>query len=165
MSDLSEAPAPSICTCAAIRQVSRHVTQLYDACLAPFGLTVNQFSILSRLRRSGPRSINTLAREMLVDRTTLGRNVRPLEREGLLELAIDDADKRSWALTLTPAGIKRVDSAREGWKKAQQRFEEAYGAQRAVDLRNLLAAAVKTELHVNEKQPAQPRRSTRSKSR
>ncbi|HEV7393379.1 MAG TPA: MarR family winged helix-turn-helix transcriptional regulator [Burkholderiales bacterium] len=139
------------------------MTQLYDACLAPFGLTVNQFSILSRLRRTGPRSINTLAREMLVDRTTLGRNVRPLEREGLLELAPDEADKRSWALTLTPAGVKRVETAREGWKKAQQRFEQAYGAERAADLRRLLNAAVETELSVDGKQHVQRHRGKRSK--
>src|SRR6478736_1803576 len=137
MASVSEQSSQGVCTCAAIRQVSRHITQLYDACLAPFGLTVNQFSILSRLRRTGPRSINTLAREMLVDRTTLGRNVRPLEREGLLELAPDEADRRSWALTLTAAGVKRVQSAREGWKKAQQRFEHAYGSERAAELRSL----------------------------
>jgi DNA-binding MarR family transcriptional regulator len=165
MTAVSEQPSQGVCTCAAIRQVSRHMTQLYDACLAPFGLTVNQFSILSRLRRTGPRSINTLAREMLVDRTTLGRNVRPLEREGLLELAPDAADKRSWALTLTPAGVKRVESAREGWKKAQQRFEQAYGSERASELRRLLNAAVETELSVEHKQRPQRRHTARSKSR
>jgi DNA-binding MarR family transcriptional regulator len=155
----------SICTCSAIRQVSRHMTQFYDSCLAPYGLTVSQFSILSRLNRSGPRSINTLAREMLVDRTTLGRNLRPLEREGLLELAPDDTDKRSRCLTLTPAGIKRVTSAREGWKKAQQRFEHAYGAERAAELRSLLHAVVETELDAERVQPARTRKPARSRSR
>ena len=164
MADVSDEQFQTLCTCAAIRQVSRHVTQLYDGCLAPFGLTVSQFSILSRLRRSGPRSINRLAREMLVDRTTLGRNLRPLEREGLLRLAQDETDKRSLALTLTPAGVKRVESAREGWKKAQRRFEQAYGAERLADLRRLLHAAVETELSTDDPKPAQRRRPARSKA-
>jgi DNA-binding MarR family transcriptional regulator len=160
----SEEQLPTFCTCAAVRQVSRHITQLYDACLAPFGLTVSQFSILSRLRRSGPRSINKLAREMFVDRTTLGRNVRPLEREGLLRLAPDEMDKRSLALTLTPAGVKRVERAREGWKRAQRRFEQAYGADRLAELRRLLHAAVETELSVDDQRPARRARTSRSKA-
>jgi DNA-binding MarR family transcriptional regulator len=155
----------TICTCATIRQVSRHMTQFYDSCLEPYGLTVSQFSILSRLNRSGPRSINTLAREMLVDRTTLGRNLRPLEREGLLELAPDASDKRSRCLTLTPAGIKRATNAREGWKKAQQRFEQAYGAERTAQLRSLLHAVVETELDNTRVQPARRPKRARSKSR
>jgi DNA-binding MarR family transcriptional regulator len=155
----------SICNCATIRQVSRHMTQFYDSCLAPYGLTVSQFSILWRLNRSGPRSINTLAREMLVDRTTLGRNLRPLEREGLLELAPDATDKRTRSLTLTPAGIKRATNAREGWKKAQQRFEHAYGAERTAQLRNLLHAVVETELDADQVQPARRPKRARSKSR
>src|SRR5438067_849327 len=58
MSNEIKDPLHSLCTCAAVRQVSRHMTQFYDTCLAPFGLTVSQFSILSRLHRSGPRTIN-----------------------------------------------------------------------------------------------------------
>jgi DNA-binding MarR family transcriptional regulator len=134
------------CTCAAIRQASRHVTQLYDECLEPYGLTVTQFSILSRLNRSGPKSINALAREMLTDRTTLARNLRPLEREGLLKLEANESDARSRSLIITAEGVKRVKAARAGWQKAQTRFEEAYGAERATALRTLLHAAVEIDL-------------------
>src|SRR4051812_44934004 len=137
---------PVPCTCAAIRQASRHVTQLYDECLEPHGLTVTQFSILSRLNRSGPRSINALAREMLTDRTTLARNLRPLERAGLLELRANESDARSRSLTITAEGVKRVKTARAGWQKAQTRFEQAYGAERAASLRTLLRAAVEIDL-------------------
>src|SRR3954468_4253548 len=139
-------PIPMPCTCAAIRQASRHVTQLYDECLEPYGLTVTQFSILSRLNRSGPRSINSLAREMLTDRTTLGRNLRPLERAGLLTLGANESDARSRSLTITAEGVKRVKAARTGWQKAQTRFDEAYGAERAASLRTLLHAAVEIDL-------------------
>ena len=165
MPGVLEEPHQSICTCAAIRRVSRHITNLYDACLAPFGLTVSQFSILSRLNRTGPRSINALARELAVDRTTLGRTLRPLERDGLLELAADASDKRSRALKLTAKGVKRVSVAREGWKQAQQRFETAYGAQRAAELRRLLDAAVEAKLDGDPPQAVRQRRRTGTASR
>jgi len=142
----------SFCTCAAVRQVSRHVTQFYDQCLAPFGLRVTQFSILSRLQRGGPKSINSLASELLMDRTTLARNLRPLEREGLLKMAANETDRRSRVLTVTAAGAKRVERAREGWRKAQNHFEHAYGGKRTAALRELLEAVVHTELSVNRAQ-------------
>jgi DNA-binding MarR family transcriptional regulator len=61
----------------------RHVTQFYDQFLADAGLRATQFSILTKLRRLGPLSINALAKELVMDRTTLGRNILPLQREGL----------------------------------------------------------------------------------
>jgi DNA-binding MarR family transcriptional regulator len=72
------------CNCFAVRAAARHVTQFYDQVLAPAGLRVTQFSILARLKRLGPLTINTLARDMVMDRTTLGRNILPLERDGLI---------------------------------------------------------------------------------
>jgi DNA-binding MarR family transcriptional regulator len=122
------------------------VTQLYDRALAPFGITVSQFSMLSRLNRLGPTSINALAKEMLVDRTTLTRNLRPLERDGLLTLAADPNDGRSRLLKLTAAGVKRLERARQGWQSAQKQFEQAYGAERTAALRTLLQGVVDTDL-------------------
>ena len=78
-------PPGRLCNCLAIRQAARHVTQFYDQCLAPTGLRATQFAVLSRLHRLGPMTINALARELVMDRTTLGRNILPLEREGLVE--------------------------------------------------------------------------------
>jgi hypothetical protein len=75
---------PEECTCLAIRQAARHITQFYDQHLAPAGLRITQFSILAKLRRLGPMTINALADELVMDRTTLGRNILPLVREGLL---------------------------------------------------------------------------------
>src|SRR6266704_2253431 len=72
------------CNCLALRQAARHVTQFYDQFLAPTGLRTTQFSILARLRRMGPMTINALAADLVMDRTTLGRNILPLERDGLV---------------------------------------------------------------------------------
>src|SRR5262249_58023807 len=92
------------CNCLAIRQAARHVTQFYDQVLAPTGLRTTQFSILARLRRRGPMTINALAGELVMDRTTLGRNIQPLERDGLIEVMRGRADRRRHELNLTAAG-------------------------------------------------------------
>src|ERR1700758_5379885 len=83
------------CTCLAVRQAARHVTQFYDQHLAPAGLRTTQFSILAKLKRHGPMTINALADQMVMDRTTLGRNILPLERDGLITIAPGDRDRRS----------------------------------------------------------------------
>ena len=79
-------PRVEECTCLAVRQAARRITQFYDQHLAPVGLRTTQFSILSRLRRKGPMAINALAADMVMDRTTLGRNILPLERDGLIRI-------------------------------------------------------------------------------
>ena len=134
------------CTCLAIRQAARHVTQFYDQFLAPSGLRTTQFSILAKLKRRGPLTINVLARELVMDRTTLGRNILPLEREGLIEIVPDPADRRSKVVRLTEAGAARLREARAGWTQAQKKFEAAFGGPRAARLRDLLQAVTATEL-------------------
>src|SRR5215475_6234476 len=86
---------PEDCNCLAVRQAARHVTQFYDQFLAPAGLRTTQYSILAKLRRKGPMTINVLAAEMVMDRTTLGRNILPLEREGLIAIKPGQTDRRS----------------------------------------------------------------------
>ena len=75
-----------LCNCLALRQAARQATQLYDRHLAPAGIRTTQFSVLANLRRLGPMTINRLAAEMVIDRTTLGRNILPLERDGLIRI-------------------------------------------------------------------------------
>src|SRR5271169_5325297 len=79
-------PRPQECNCFAVRSAARHVTQFYDQHLASSGLRTTQFSILSKLKRNGPMTINRLAEDMAMDRTTLGRNILPLERDGLIRI-------------------------------------------------------------------------------
>ena len=94
----SPALEPTDCNCQALRQAARHVSQIYDDHLATVGLKTQQYSILSKLNRLGPQSINEMAKLMVMDRTTLGRAVRPLERDKLLTIeAGDDAQQRGLA--------------------------------------------------------------------
>src|SRR3974377_2227999 len=116
-------PKADECNCFAVRSAARHVTQFYDQFLAPIGLRTTQFSILARLRRLGPMTINALAAELVMDRTTLGRNLQPLEREGLVAVVKGRADRRSREIRLTDAGAERLRAAVEGWIKAQAGFE------------------------------------------
>jgi DNA-binding MarR family transcriptional regulator len=134
-----------LCNCFALRSAARHVTQFYDQLLASSGLRTTQFAILARLKRQGPLTINALARAMVMDRTTLGRNILPLERDGLLRTAPSAADRRAKELHLTGAGERRLEAARRGWVKAQERFETTFGAERAADLRTLLRSVVVTD--------------------
>jgi DNA-binding MarR family transcriptional regulator len=129
------------CNCLALRQAARRVTQIYDRSLAPTGLRTTQFSILALLWRNGPTTINALAAALVMDRTTLGRNVQPLERDGLLEIRAGD-DRRSRELHLTPSGRERLGAAAPRWKAAQAQFEASFGPERAQELRRLLRAVV-----------------------
>ena len=134
------------CNCLAVRQAARHITQFYDQCLAPAGIRTTQFSILAKLNRLGPMTINALAHELVMDRTTLGRTMLPLERDGLIAVTDGISDRRSKELHLTKAGAGRVRAARKLWTQAQTRFEAAFGGERASILRNELRAVVASEL-------------------
>ena len=139
---------PAACNCLALRQAARHVTQFYDQFVAPLGLRATQYSILARLHRRGAMTINALAAELVMDRTTLGRNILPLQRDGLIAAEPGKSDRRSKELRLTRSGIERFQVAQKGWIKAQTEFENAYGVKRAKALRTLLEDVTAQELDV-----------------
>jgi DNA-binding MarR family transcriptional regulator len=126
------------CNCLAIRQAARHVTQFYDQLFAPTGLRATQFAILSRLRREASVPINALAALLVMDRTTLGRNILPLERDGLIAVERSRTDRRRHELRLTQAGLERHRAAFRHWEEAQMRFGAVFGEERAAALRELL---------------------------
>ena len=150
------------CNCLALRQAARHVTQFYDQHLAPTGLRTTQFSILAKLRRLGPMTINALARELVMDRTTLGRTMLPLERDGLIAITDGTVDRRSKELTLTKAGAERLQRAAKLWVEAQKEFEERFDARRAADLRGLLSEVVACDLEKPGAAPASQHPSPRA---
>ena len=134
------------CNCAAIRHAARRVTQHYDQHLVAAGLRTTQFSILARLKRMGPLTVNGLAGEMGMDRSTLGRNMLPLERDGLISISPGSTDLRSRELQLTPAGAERFRAGLKCWTLAQNSCEAAFGARRSADLRAMLGALVASDL-------------------
>src|SRR5271168_3353136 len=102
MGDAETKLTAEACNCLVLRRATRVVTQHYDRHLAAVGLTATQFWLLARLAYGGAASINEIARLMMADRTTVGRTLGPLEREGLIEIRIDPADRRSRLVEPTP---------------------------------------------------------------
>jgi DNA-binding MarR family transcriptional regulator len=139
-------PNLSDCNCLAVRQAARYVTQLYDRHLAASGLRTSQYGILAKLKRRGPMAINELAAELVIDRTTLGRNIRPLERDGLIIITPGRTDRRVKQLRLTAAGDARFQETRQAWIEAQQSFETGFGPERSAELRALLRALIDSGL-------------------
>jgi DNA-binding MarR family transcriptional regulator len=148
-------PQPNLsdCNCLAVRQAARYVTQLYDRHLARSGLRTSQYGILARLKRLGPMTINELAAELVMDRTTLGRNIRPLERDGLITITPGRSDRRIKELRLTDAGDARFEESRQAWVEAQRSFETGFGPGRSAELRQLLRALVDSGLLPKDELP------------
>lgn len=134
------------CSCLAVRQAARHLTQFYDQFLVPVGLRTTQFSILAKLQRLGPLTINALAAELVMDRTTLGRTIQPLVRQRLVAIVRGNPDRRCKVLHLTELGLDRLREAVKHWIRAQDRFAELFGAERTADLCGLLNAVSAMEL-------------------
>ncbi len=129
------------CSAAVLRMAARRVSQFYDAYLAPEGLKVSQYSVLSTAarRRDLAPTVNELADELGMDRSTLGHNLRPLERDGFVVLEADGDDKRVRRVVVTDRGHAKRASCRKLWVTAQGHFETAFGSKRADELADLLA--------------------------
>ncbi|NIE77251.1 winged helix-turn-helix transcriptional regulator [Pantoea sp. Ap-967] len=108
----------SECICTHLRRAARGVSRHYDEALAGFGINVAQFSLLRHLQRLDRPSITSLAEAMGLERSTLGRNLRVLEADGLVALAEGD-DQRNRVVLLTAAGAARVQAALPAWEQAQ----------------------------------------------
>jgi len=119
---------------------SRRLTQLYDDALAPSGLKSTQFAILSELVRmsASPPTMRELADVLAVDRSALGHNLRPLERDGLIALETSDSDRRRRHVVITALGKARYRAALGHWQRGQDRFAAVFGRSRADALRSTL---------------------------
>lgn len=127
------------CNCMALRRASRRVTNFYDSKLAPTGLRVTQYAILALLREHGGVSVNSLARYLDLDRTTMGKNLRPLERLRYVKVTSSATDGRSRTITLTNSGGAALKSAAGLWRRAQAEFESENGSAVVRVLRSTLA--------------------------
>ena len=140
-------PLPATaCYCSSLRQAARHVTAFYDQMLSGSGLRVTQFAILSRLR-SRPASVSRLAEGMVMDRTTLARNLQPLVREQLVQVRPGEQDRRERVIELTALGRDKVEAILPAWRRAQARFDAQFGADRGAQLLATMRAVVDSGLH------------------
>src|SRR5205823_13887631 len=115
------------CLCLHLQRAARAVARRFDAALRPLGLTSGQFSLLMSLLMSLNRpeaaSIGDVSALLAMDRTTLTANLKPLERRGLVTVAVDDADRRSRRLSLTPAGRALLSTAVPMWRRTHAEID------------------------------------------
>jgi DNA-binding MarR family transcriptional regulator len=130
------------CNCASLRRAARRLTSFYDSQLAPSGLRATQFAILALVNEMEEVSVNLIAERLGLDRTTAGKNLRPLEQAGFIEVVSARHDARQRAISVTRAGHAALKTAVPLWRQAQSRFEAANGADKAAMLRETLKELV-----------------------
>ena len=128
----------SFCNNAMIRKATRRLGQLYDDALAPSGLRGTQFVILTEIEALKGPTLRDLARAMVMDLSALGHTLKPLIRDGYVELTPDPSDRRAKRARLTAAGAAKFGETMKLWQTAQDSFEAAFGAAKAAELRSVL---------------------------
>jgi DNA-binding MarR family transcriptional regulator len=128
------------CVCVNLRCAARAVSYLYDEALAASGIKITQFSLLRAVERNEPIAITALAEELELDRTTLARNLGPLERDRLVLLVAGD-DQRVTEVRLTAGGRAAIARALPLWEKAQAETGRLFARGRIEQLRVIAVEA------------------------
>jgi DNA-binding MarR family transcriptional regulator len=130
------------CMCFHIRKSARAITQLYEDALRPTGLRATQFTLLVATRVMGTATISDLAKGLVMDRTTLTRNLKPLDKQGFIRILPGKEDRREREVTLTLGGQEILSEALPLWKTVQENVIEALGQGRVTRLLKDLSATV-----------------------
>jgi len=132
------------CLCFAAQRAARALARRFDEVLRPVGLTSGQFSLLMSLNRPEPASVGAIASLLGMDRTTLTANLKPLERDGLVDSIVDPADRRGRRLVLTAKGKRKLKAALPIWTRTHAEIDAMLapdnGGGLRADLRSLAAA-------------------------
>lgn len=125
MTDLLGGESP-LCACHALRKAARAVTKFYDGALRPAGLRSTQFTVLVSAARTGSATMTELAEALVVDRTTLTRNLKPLRDRGLI-VTVAGEDRREKHVAITDKGREVLRRAAPAWRQAQARIAGRLG--------------------------------------
>ena len=117
------------CTCFNVRRAARAVTQFYDDIMAPSGIKATQFTMLGAVGMMGPASVTRLAEHLALDRTTLTRNLKVLEQQGLIRTG-PGKDRRERVVSLTADGEAAIERATPVWREAQEQLAVQFGEAR-----------------------------------
>jgi DNA-binding MarR family transcriptional regulator len=133
------------CSCTRARQASRVLTRIYDEHLKPTGLQDSQLSVLVGVAMFGEAgaSIGSLAQALVLDRTTLTRNIGPLSKAGHLKVTRSRSDGRSRVVALTRSGERLIERAYPLWQQAQASIAQALGPRSLQSLRTALTPVIK----------------------
>ncbi|WP_022704326.1 MarR family winged helix-turn-helix transcriptional regulator [Pseudorhodobacter ferrugineus] len=138
------------CICTALRQAAAQSTAHYDAVLAPSGIKVTMFRLLRRIEAAKAISITELAEIVGLDRSTLGRNLRVLEKQTLVEIGTGE-DARARQVSLTRTGQEKLREAVPLWQQAQQEFSQIIGADTLAVLDRVVDQTGKEEQAMGDK--------------
>jgi DNA-binding MarR family transcriptional regulator len=123
----------ALCSCAAVRKAARIVTQMYETALQPTGLKAGQVTLLVVLSKQGDMPLTTLADALVMDRTTLTRNLKPMVRDGFVKIDTE-TDQRVRKVGLTAKGTSKIEEAYPLWAEVQSRLVNGLGSERWSDL-------------------------------
>jgi DNA-binding MarR family transcriptional regulator len=121
------------CACQGVRRSARAITHVYDRTLSPLGVKATQLPILVALEVAGPVPLTPLAEGLVMDRTTLTRNLRALQEQNLVRVK-PGSDRRVKLLALTEQGRELLDEALDLWESAQGQVKQSFGEERLVGL-------------------------------
>jgi DNA-binding MarR family transcriptional regulator len=129
------------CACATLRETSRTLTRMYDEALKPSGLLATQYIVLVAIQKDQPATIGQLAETLVMDRTTLTRNLKPLEKSGLIASGKGE-DSRTHVVSLTIKGKAAIEKTFPLWRKVQGHVATTLGSKRLAHLLSDLKEAV-----------------------
>lgn len=130
----------SPCYCSLLRTATRKIGAVYDDALTPLGINIAQYSLLRLIERRQPVSFTELGRVAALDRSTVGRNVRVLERMALVETGRGENDQRESVVTLADRGVQVLAEAAPLWDECQRRIKSRLGPERVSTLRDILGS-------------------------
>lgn len=128
----------ALCACFNLRKASRSLTSFYDEQLRELGITTPQFTILMMIEELGESRITPLADELVVDRTTLTRNLDRLKEEGLVQSRPGKEDARTTVISLTDEGAEILERAYPKWKEVQKEVVDGLGEETFMQLIDIL---------------------------
>ena len=131
------------CVCLNLRGAARAVTQMFDKTLKPSDLKATQFSVLATVAIEGPASMTVISRALVMDRTTLTRNLKPLKDRGLVKEEKNSGDRRQRHIALTRAGKTALSKALPLWKQAQKQVVSGIGHARWQGMLSLLDETIR----------------------
>ncbi len=145
MDDSSALPVPpaailDVCLCHCSRRAARGISRLYDAAFAPLGLKSGQFALLTAIAAHNPATVNRLSAVMLMESSTLSRNLAPLRRAGYVSWS-ESRGRKAGALSLTAGGERVLADAIGAWQAVQRTLSEKLGGGSAASLLQLLERA------------------------
>lgn len=126
------------CACKNLRMTSRVITQYFDKAFQQVGLRATQFALLADISSREGSTVGDLAEKLLMDQSTVTRNIEVLRKNGLIEVRQGEDDSRKRCIMITKLGTSTLIEAMPSWNKAQQHIENNIGKERYEEFLKIL---------------------------